>query len=105
MSNFWIGFIIGGFICALIGFLGAAILAASGRASRMEEKIEETLIFKSKDPKDFSLTKPGLPLLPDFPVDDDEILSFKSKKMKPYKNFDDKKDAYMVVTQNDPRTD
>jgi len=39
MSNFWIGFIIGGFICALIGFLGAAILAASGRASRMEEKM------------------------------------------------------------------
>ena len=41
MSNFWIGFIIGGFICGLIGFLGAAILAASGRASRMEEKIED----------------------------------------------------------------
>lgn len=43
MSNFWIGFIIGGFICGFIGFLGAAILAASGRASRMEEKIEEDL--------------------------------------------------------------
>lgn len=41
MNNFWIGFIVGGFICGLIGFLGAAILAASGRASRMEEEIEE----------------------------------------------------------------
>ena len=43
MSDFWIGFIIGGFICGFIGFLGAAILAASGRASRMEEKIEKDL--------------------------------------------------------------
>ena len=39
MSNFWIGFIIGGFICGFIGFVGAAILAASGRASRMEERM------------------------------------------------------------------
>ena len=38
MSNFWIGFVVGGFICGLIGFLSAAILAASSRASRMEEK-------------------------------------------------------------------
>ena len=43
MSAFWWGFIIGGFICGFIGFLGAAILAASGRASRMEEKIESDL--------------------------------------------------------------
>jgi len=74
MSDFWIGFIIGGFICGIIGFLGAAILAASGRTSRMEEKIEETLTFNSKG-------------------------------VQSYKNFDDKKDTYMVVTQNDPRTD
>ncbi len=43
MSNFWIGFIVGGFICGLVGFLGAAILATSSRASRREEKIEEDL--------------------------------------------------------------
>ena len=43
MSDFWIGFIVGGFICGIIGFLGAAILAASGRASRMEERIEKEL--------------------------------------------------------------
>ena len=46
MSNFWVGFIIGGFICGIIGFLGAAILAASGRASRVEEKMSDTM-FKT----------------------------------------------------------
>jgi len=39
MSDFWIGFIVGGFICGFIGFLSAAILAASGRASRKEERM------------------------------------------------------------------
>jgi len=46
MNDFWIGFIVGGFICGFIGFLGAAILAASGRASRVEEKIENDLEFE-----------------------------------------------------------
>jgi len=53
MSDFWIGFIIGGFICGLIGFLVAAILAASGRASRMEEKRRgwPTKIVKQNNPR------------------------------------------------------
>ena len=46
MSDFWIGFIIGGFICGFIGFLGAAILAGSGKASRMEEKMPD-VIFRA----------------------------------------------------------
>ena len=75
MSNFWIGFVVGGFICGLIGFLSAAILAASGRASRMEEEIEE------------------------------EIITMKSKDMPAYREIDEKKDTYGVVTKNNPRTD
>jgi len=54
MNNFWIGFIIGGFICGIIGFLGAAILVASGRASRMEEKRMKgrpTKIVTKNDPR------------------------------------------------------
>ena len=71
MSAFWWGFIIGGFICGFIGFLGAIILAASSKASRMEEK----------------------------------ILTFNSKDVQSYKNFNDKKDTYLTVTKNNPRTD
>lgn len=43
-------FIIGCFIGGCFGFLGAAILAASGQASRMEEKIEEEIVTKN-DPR------------------------------------------------------
>ena len=46
MSDFWIGFIIGGFICGFIGFLGAIIIAGSGRGSRMEEKIGDDIKFE-----------------------------------------------------------
>lgn len=49
MNNFWIGFIIGGFICGAIGFIGAAILAASGRASRMEERISDSAIHEAAE--------------------------------------------------------
>jgi gas vesicle protein len=40
-------FIIGCFVGGAIGFIGAAILAASGRASRMEEKIEDRLVYEA----------------------------------------------------------
>ena len=39
-------FIIGCFVGGCFGFLGAAILAASGKASRMEEKTEDKMKFE-----------------------------------------------------------
>jgi len=39
MTDFWIGFIIGGFILFWFGFLGATLMAISGRASREEERM------------------------------------------------------------------
>jgi len=44
---FW--FIIGGFVGGAIGFIGAAILAASGRASRMEERISDEAIYEAEE--------------------------------------------------------
>ena len=41
MSDFWIGFIVGGIICGCIGFLVAIICAASGKRSRVEEEWEK----------------------------------------------------------------
>ena len=40
-------FIIGCFVGGCFGFLGAAILATSGRASRMEEKMSDEAIYKA----------------------------------------------------------
>ena len=96
MSNFWIGFIIGGFICGIIGFLSAAILAASSKGSRMEE----TLVLKSKDVLWF----------PFRPFDKKDTYGTISKK-ETIAIFDEKGDVHVdkskikIVTQNNPRTD
>lgn len=83
MSDFWIGFIIGGFICGIIGFLGAAILAASGRASTMEEKIEKD-VFRAD--------------VPPFKTPE-EIVEREKRKIAYLKS------RGIIVKQNDPRTD
>ena len=43
MSKFWIGFIIALPVGAIVGYFVAALCAVSGRASRMEEKIEDSI--------------------------------------------------------------
>ena len=46
----WVfAFIIGCFIGGAIGFIGAVILAASGRASRMEERISDEAIHEAAE--------------------------------------------------------
>jgi len=40
-------FILGCFVGGLIGFIGAVILAASGKASRMEERISDEAIHEA----------------------------------------------------------
>ena len=40
-------FIIGCFIGGAIGFFAAIIISASGQASRMEEKIEDRLVYEA----------------------------------------------------------
>ena len=42
-------FIIGCFIGAIIGFFTAALCAASGRASRMEERISDEAIYEAEE--------------------------------------------------------
>jgi len=93
MSNFWIGFIIGGFICGIIGFLSAAILAASSKGSRMEE----TLVLKSKD-------MPPWKLCDATPFDDEKDTYGIVSKMGKVKNHF-RKPEIETVKQNDPRTD
>lgn len=51
MINFFhswaFAFIAGCFVGGIIGFFTAAILAASGRASRMEDRISDEAIYKA----------------------------------------------------------
>ena len=80
MSDFWIGFIIGGFICGIIGFLIAAILAASGRASRMEERD----VFRDDVP----------------PYETPKEIAEREKRKIAYLKM-----RGIIITQNNPRTD
>ena len=52
--------------------------------------------MKKPKVKNKNLTKPGLPCLPDFPIDDDEIIVIKSKDMSWFPLFKPvgKKDTY-----------
>ncbi|MBA7697361.1 hypothetical protein ES703_106026 [subsurface metagenome] len=50
MWQFWIGFAIGIFIGCIIGYFVAALCCISGRASRLEEKLEQSLM-KDEDCK------------------------------------------------------
>jgi len=83
MNNFWIGFIIGGFICGFIGFLGAAILAASSKGSRMEEKMEKD-VFRADVP----------------PFETLEEITEREKRKIAYLKM-----RGIIATKNDPRTD
>jgi len=50
MWQFWIGVGIGIFIGCIIGYFVAALCCVSGRASRFEEKLEQSLM-KDEDSK------------------------------------------------------
>lgn len=84
-------FIIGCFIGGCFGFLLAAILAASGRASRMEEKIV----------RDGRLDTQFIKLLEEAKRLDIGDTEFIERTLKKYKLIPKIK----IATKNDPRTD
>ena len=83
MSDFWIGFIVGGIICGCLGFLGAAIFGASSRASRMEERAEKD-VFRAHVP----------------PFETPEEIAEREKRKIAYLKM-----RGIITTKNDPRTD